>query len=95
MSEQTKGKVPHTLMSMTWVLVLGALAPMLDGTMVNIAIPHLVSTFHTTLSHVQWIASAYLLTMGIAIPFSGWLLNHFNGRLAYLWAQTIFLIGSA
>ncbi|MFH0349116.1 MFS transporter [Leuconostoc citreum] len=67
---------------------------MLDGTMVNIAIPHLVSTFHTSLSHVQWIASAYLLTMGIAIPFSGWLLNHFNGRLAYLWAQIIFLIGS-
>ncbi|MBU7450233.1 MDR family MFS transporter [Leuconostoc citreum] len=94
MSEKKDNKVPSALMAMAWVLVLGGLAPMLDGTMVNIAIPHLVSTFHTSLSHVQWIASAYLLTMGIAIPFSGWLLNHFNGRLAYLWAQIIFLIGS-
>ena len=64
MSEKKDNKVPSALMAMAWVLVLGGLAPMLDGTMVNIAIPHLVSTFHTSLSHVQWIASAYLLTHG-------------------------------
>ncbi|CAM3116745.1 MDR family MFS transporter [Leuconostoc rapi] len=94
MSNQKKNKVPQNLMTMAWILVLGAIAPMLDGTMVNIAIPHLVTTFHSTLSHVQWIASAYLLTMGVAIPFSGWLLNRYDGRLAYLWAQFIFLFGS-
>ncbi|HEY4400301.1 MAG TPA: MDR family MFS transporter [Lactobacillaceae bacterium] len=94
MSEKTQDKVPQSLMTMAWVLVLGAIAPMLDGTMVNIAIPHLVSTFHSTLADVQWLASAYLLTMGIAIPFSGWLLNRFDGRLAYLTAQIIFLVGS-
>ncbi len=94
MSEKNNSKVPSNLMAMAWILVLGGLAPMLDGTMVNIAIPHLVNTFHTTLSNVQWVASAYLLTMGIAIPFSGWLLNHIDGRIAYLGAQIIFLIGS-
>ncbi|CUW17235.1 MDR family MFS transporter [Leuconostoc inhae] len=94
MLDKKQNKVPQDLMTMAWILVLGSLAPMLDGTMVNIAIPHFVTTFHSTLAHVQWIASAYLLTMGIAIPFSDWLLNRFDGRLAYFWAQVIFLVGS-
>lgn len=47
-------ELPRTAVRMAWVLVLGAMAPMLDSTMVNIAVNQLGQSLHTTLDMVQW-----------------------------------------
>ncbi|WP_242458499.1 hypothetical protein [Weissella confusa] len=42
--------LPANLVSIAWLLVLGAMAPMLDSTMVNIAVNQLRIDFGTSLA---------------------------------------------
>jgi hypothetical protein len=37
-----------------WAIALGAIAPMLDSTMINIAIKQLNNAFNTTIEITQW-----------------------------------------
>lgn len=76
------------------ILAFGLLAPMLDTTMTNIAINDIGRDLHTTLSNVQWIITAYVLSTSIAVPFSGWLTQRFNGKYVFLAAQIFFGLSS-
>lgn len=93
-SEAPKTALPRTVLNQAWIIVLGAIAPMLDSTMVNIAIDHLTRSLHTTLSTVQWVVTGYLLAMVVAVPFTGWLLNRFGGKRVFLAAELLFGIMS-
>lgn len=76
------------------ILAFGLLAPMLDTTMTNIAIHDIGQDLQTTLSSVQWIITAYVLATSIAVPFSGWLTQRFNGKYVFFAAQLIFGLSS-
>ncbi|GEK28759.1 MDR family MFS transporter [Furfurilactobacillus siliginis] len=92
---QTKtNKIPARTLLIAWILVIGALAPMLDSTMVNIALHTLTSNFHSSVATTQWTITGYVLATGIAVPFSGWLVNHFDGKYVYLFGELVFLLGS-
>ncbi len=43
------------------VVIFGLFMTILDGTIVNIAIPRLQNTFGATLTSVQWVLTAYTL----------------------------------
>lgn len=83
------------LRNLVWILVVGGLAPALDTTIVNVALPALGHALHTTVSDSQWTITGYLLTMGIAIPASGWLTDHIGGKKLWLITLTLFMLGSA
>ncbi|MDN6900594.1 MDR family MFS transporter [Oenococcus sicerae] len=86
--------VSKDLMTVAWVLVLGAMAPLLDSTMVNIAIHSLVKDLNSNVAIVQWTITGYVLATGIAVPFSSWLLNKFDGKNVFLAGEMLFAIGS-
>ncbi|WP_379134915.1 MDR family MFS transporter [Paenibacillus sp. sgz500958] len=94
MATKVDEKIPKSLLTIAIVLVLGVIAPMLDGTMVNIALNEFAKSFHASLDHIQWIVTGYVLATGIAVPFSGWLIQRFDGKKVYIAAQIIFLVGS-
>lgn len=94
MLNKNSGKLPKDLIRVAIVLVLGAIAPMLDTTMVNIAVNHFGQDFRASLDTVQWIITGYVLSMGIAVPFSGWLIQRFEGKAVYFMAELLFLISS-
>lgn len=87
-------KIPRSTLTIAWILVIGALAPMLDSTMVNIALHTLTNNFHSSVSTTQWTITGYVLATGIAVPFSGWLVNHFDGKYVYLLGELVFFLGS-
>ena len=87
-------ELPRTAVRMAWVLVLGAMAPMLDSTMVNIAVNQLGQSLHTTLDMVQWTVTGFILAMGAAVLFSSWLLDRFSGKSVYFWAEIVFGLAS-
>lgn len=80
MSKKEQPKLPRNLMTTAWVLVICALPTMLDSTMVNIAINKLQYDLNTSLNMVQWAITGYVLAMAVAVPFSGWLMDHLNGK---------------
>lgn len=90
MKQENQNKIPQHILIAAWSIALGAIAPMLDSTMVNIAIKQLSATFHTTLSVLQWAITGYILALTLAVPISGWLMNKFNGKRVFINAVITF-----
>jgi EmrB/QacA subfamily drug resistance transporter len=88
------GKLPKELTKIAWILVAGAIAPMLDSTMVNIAVNNLGHDFGTSLSTIQWVITGFALAVGVMVPLSGWLTNRFEGKRVFFIAELGFLISS-
>jgi len=89
--DKTGGQgLPKEILAAAWAIALGAIAPMLDSTMVNIAIDKLTKDFHTTLDTIQWAITGYVLALAIAVPVSGWLMNKFNGKKIFVGAVIAF-----
>jgi len=76
------------------IVMLGALPAMLDTTIVNIAVNHLRDVFNTDLAVVQWAVTGYVLALGIAVPFAGWLLKRIDQKTLFMAATGAFLAGS-
>lgn len=90
-----KEKLDPVVFRTAIVLVIGALAPLFDSTMVNVAIHTIAADMKATISTVQWITTGYVLAMGLAVPVSGWATKRFGGKRLYIFSLAIFLIGSA
>src|SRR5690625_4315560 len=54
-------------------LIIGAIAAILDATMVTLAIRTLTLDLDSTAATIQWVTTAYLLALGAAVPLTGWL----------------------
>jgi EmrB/QacA subfamily drug resistance transporter len=93
-SKPPKEKLDPALFKVAIILVFGALAPLLDSTMVNVAIKTIAVDMKSTVSVIQWVITGYVLAMAIAVPISGWAINHFGGKRLYLFSLVLFLVGS-
>lgn len=75
-------------------LLIGAFVALLNETLLNVAFPDLVSSLHVSLSTVQWLATAYMLIIGIFVPVTAFLLETFRTKTLYLAAMLIFSAGT-
>lgn len=75
-------------------LVIGAIAPLLDTTMTNVALDTIMKSLAVSVNAVQWVTTSYVLALGIAVPVAGWATNWFDGKTLYLSALVVFLLGS-
>ena len=73
---------------------VGALVTVLSATIVNVAIPTLGRDLDASLLEVQWVATAYLLSLTAVIPLTGWASERFGTRRVWLGSLTAFLCGS-
>src|SRR5215216_2840350 len=82
------------LMSVAWVVVLGAIMSILDVTVVNVAINTLAAEFDTTLPTIQWVITGYTLALAAVIPLTGWAADRFGTKRLYLTSLVLFVAGS-
>lgn len=76
------------------VVIFGLFMTILDGTIVNIAIPRLQNVFGATLTSVQWVLTAYTLVQGVTTPLTAFLSQRIGQKRLYLLALAGFTIGS-
>jgi EmrB/QacA subfamily drug resistance transporter len=76
------------------VFVAAVFMTIMDSTVVNVAIPTLAREFDAGNSQVQWIVTAYLLSLAACIPVSGWLGDRFGDKRTFLVALAVFTAGS-
>ena len=93
-SKTQKEKLDPMVIKVAIIMVIGALAPLLDSTMVNVAIKTISVDLKSTISVIQWVITGYVLAMGIAVPLSGWATNRFGGKRVYMFSLVVFLAGS-
>jgi EmrB/QacA subfamily drug resistance transporter len=75
-------------------LIVGGIAAILDSTMVTIALHTLAVSLHSTDGAVQWVTTAYLLAMAVAIPVTGWAESRWGGKRVWMAALVLFVGGS-
>ncbi len=81
-----------------WVLlatVLGSGIVMVDGTVVNVALPHIGVGLGAGFGGLQWVINAYTLTLASLILLGGALGDHFGRRRVFLIGVTWFALASA
>jgi len=81
-----------------WVLlatVLGSGIVMVDGTVVNVALPHIGGDLGAGFGGLQWVINAYTLTLASLILLGGALGDHFGRRRVFLIGVTWFALASA
>ncbi|MFD5278629.1 MFS transporter [Pseudarthrobacter sp. NPDC058362] len=66
----------------------------LDGTILTTAIPNIASDFSVPAADVNITMTAYLLTVAVGIPLSGWLAERFGARRIFCLAIAVFTLAS-
>lgn len=77
------------------VYVAAMFMAIMDATIVNVAIPTLGREFHTSLAAVDTVSIAFLVSLAVFIPASGWLGDRLGGRRVLLGAVLLFTAASA
>jgi EmrB/QacA subfamily drug resistance transporter len=67
----------------------------LDGTIIATAAPRMADSFGVRSADLNTAIAAYLLTLGVLIPVSGWAADRFGGRRIFACALAVFTIASA
>ncbi|WP_392391990.1 DHA2 family efflux MFS transporter permease subunit [Paenibacillus senegalensis] len=75
-------------------LIIGAFFSILNETLLNIALPQLETALGVSASTLQWLATSYMLVIGVLIPASALLVQWFTTRQMFLGAMTLFAIGT-
>lgn len=87
------GRLPAWLAPLL-VLIVGNFVSVLDVSIVNIAIPDMEKDFGVSTEDIQWITTAYSLTLGVLVPASGWLGDRIGLRRIYLASLLLFAVTS-
>jgi EmrB/QacA subfamily drug resistance transporter len=66
----------------------------LDATAITPAMPHMAASFGVLAVDLHIGVSAYMLTLGIFLPVSGWIANRFGTRRVFVAAIALFTIAS-
>ena len=77
------------------VLLAGPMLSMIDSSVVNVAVPVIVTDLHTTLATAAWALSGYLLGLACGLAASPWLARRFGTLPAYQAALAGFVLASA
>ncbi|HEY1106578.1 MAG TPA: DHA2 family efflux MFS transporter permease subunit [Agromyces sp.] len=77
-----------------WLLLAATFVVFLNETIMGVAIPHLVDDLHITLTAAQWLTTAFMLTMAVVIPITGFLLQRFPTRPIFITAMSLFSAGT-
>ena len=72
-------------------VTLAAVLELIDTSIVNVAIPHMMGNLGATLDEISWVSTGYIIANVIVIPMSGWLSGYF-GRKRYLTGSIILFV---
>lgn len=96
MDMKSGSKTPFTS-AQKWALValvVGVLAPAFDSTIVTIATKVISAEMHASVSEIQWVVTAYLLALTVAIPVTGWAEGRFGGKRVWVTGLIVFTAGT-
>jgi EmrB/QacA subfamily drug resistance transporter len=95
-SEQvaTSTGIDPQLKKLAIALITGAMAVILDTTIVSVGLHDLGTALGASVSTLQWVSTAYLIAMFTTIPLTGWAQSRLGSKPLWLLALSVFTIGS-
>lgn len=80
-----------------WVMItvmIGTMTMSLSSTIVNVALPDIMTTFDVSHTVGQWLVTAFLASMAIGMLLNVWLVDRFGPRTTYMAALLIFIVAA-
>src|SRR6266540_3488214 len=59
-------------------VTMAAMLELIDTSIVNVAIPHMMGNLGATLDEIAWVSTSYIIANVIIIPMSGWLSAYYG-----------------
>src|SRR5271169_1372405 len=88
MSPQTKPKV------VAMIVASAIIMQQIDSTVITTALPQMAISLHTDPVRLSVAVTAYLLSLAVFVPLSGWAADRFGGRTIFRAAIALFTLGS-
>ncbi len=76
-------------------VLTGTFLSVMDVTVVNVAMPHMMATFHQSLLSITWVSTAYSIAEIIMITMTAFWSTLLGRKRLFLVSMTIFIVGSA
>lgn len=88
------GRASSTDRTVIITLLVATFVVILNETIMGVALPHLMVDLQVSASTGQWLSTAFLLTMGVVIPTTGFLLQRLATRTVFILAMSLFSAGT-
>jgi DHA2 family multidrug resistance protein len=85
--------VPHRGM-ITISIMLATIIQALDGTIANVALPHMQGSLSASQDQITWVLTSFIVAAAIATPLTGWLCDRFGQKNIFLASVAGFTIAS-
>src|SRR5260370_41009245 len=73
---------------------LASVLELLDTSIVNVAIPHMMGNLGATLDQIAWVSTGYIVANVIVLPITGWLSAYFGRRRYFPGSIALFTLAS-
>ena len=73
---------------------LASVLELLDTSIVNVAIPHMMGNLGATLDQIAWVSTGYIVANVIVLPITGWLSAFFGRRQYFAGSIALFTLAS-
>lgn len=87
-------KVSIKTMLSIFAVALIAFSGIMAETSMNVTFPVLSKLFNTSLNTIQWVTTAYLLSVTVMVTTSAYLTKRFSVRMLWLTSVAIFTVGT-
>ena len=77
------------------LVMLGTFMAILDTSIVNVALPHMMSAFGVNRNQIEWVSTGFMLATAVAMPLVGFLVGRLGHKTLYLISLALFTLGSA
>ncbi|OCX97446.1 multidrug transporter subunit MdtD [Stutzerimonas kunmingensis] len=84
----------RTARILPWLVAIAFFMQTLDGTILNTALPAMARDLAENPLRMQGVVIAYMLTVALLIPASGWIADRFGSRRIFVTAIVLFSVGS-
>ncbi len=77
------------------VVMIGPFMALLESSIVNVALPSIMTSFGVNVKEVKWVSTAFFIATAVGMPLTGWLGRRFGLGRTYLAEMAVFTLGSA
>jgi DHA2 family multidrug resistance protein len=75
-------------------IMLATIIQALDGTIANVALPHMQGSLSASADQITWVLTSFIVAAAIATPLNGWLVDRFGLKKVFLVSVAGFTVAS-
>ncbi|MGG1880476.1 DHA2 family efflux MFS transporter permease subunit [Paenibacillus cisolokensis] len=75
-------------------LMIGAFVAILNQTLMNVALPSIMTSLDIKPTIAQWLTTGFMLVNGVLIPVTAFLIARFSTRQLFITAMSVFSLGT-